>query len=81
MKERGFGGVSTQTGLVFERHVDFRELLRSKTGYEVKNVPGKAGKGVYFHDLPPIFSANRNDRISTAMQRFTAGRKTTGAWA
>ena len=49
MKQNGGKGASTQTGLVFEREVDFHDLLASKPGYEVKSIPGKAGKGVYFH--------------------------------
>ena len=48
MKERGFGGANTLTGLNFERHVDFQVLLGAKPGYEVKSVLGKAGKGVFF---------------------------------
>ena len=48
MKERGFGGGNTLTGLNFEREVDFQELLTAKPGYEVKPVLGKAGKGIYF---------------------------------
>jgi len=48
MKEKGFGGGNTLTGLNFEREVDFQQLLAVKPGYEVKLVHGKAGKGVYF---------------------------------
>ena len=48
MKEKGFGGANTLTGLNFERHVDFQTLLAAKSGYEVKPVSGKAGKGVFF---------------------------------
>ena len=48
MKESGFGGALTQTGLVFERKVDFQDLLRKTPGYEVKAIDSKAGKGVYF---------------------------------
>jgi hypothetical protein len=48
MKERGIGGGNTITGLNFERTVDFQELLAAKPGYEIKEIPGKAGKGVFF---------------------------------
>jgi hypothetical protein len=48
MKERGVGGGNTITGLNFERTVDFQELLAAKPGYEIKEIPGKAGKGVFF---------------------------------
>jgi len=47
MKERGFGGANTLTGLNFEREVDFQDLLAAKPGYEVKPVAGKAGKGFF----------------------------------
>jgi hypothetical protein len=49
MKEDGIGGANTLTGLNFEREVDFQILLGTKPGYDVKPVPGKAGKGVYFN--------------------------------
>ncbi len=48
MKEGGVGGANTLTGLDFEQEVDFQNLLAAKPGYEVKPIPGKAGKGVYF---------------------------------
>lgn len=48
MKERGFGGGNTLTGLNFEREIDFQDLLAAKPGYVVGPMPGKAGKGVYF---------------------------------
>ena len=48
MKEFGFGGARTLTGLHFERKVDFQDLLAAKPGYEVKSVFGKAGKSVFF---------------------------------
>ena len=48
MKEHGIGGGNTITGLNFERTVDFQELLASKPGYEIREIPGKAGKGVFF---------------------------------
>jgi len=48
MKEFGFGGGNTLTGLCFERECDFQQLLETKPGYALRPVPGKAGKGVYF---------------------------------
>jgi hypothetical protein len=48
MKEGGIGGGKTITGLNFERSVDFQELLAAKPGYAIKEIPGKAGKGVFF---------------------------------
>jgi hypothetical protein len=48
VREGGVGGGNTQTGLVFEREVDFHELLAAKPGYSVGLVPGKAGKAVFF---------------------------------
>ena len=48
MKEGGTGGAHTLTGLHFERKVDMHKLLARIPGYEVKVVPGKAGKGVFF---------------------------------
>ena len=48
MKEGGTGGAHTLTGLSFERKVDMHELLARISGYEVKSVPNKAGKGVFF---------------------------------
>ncbi len=50
MKTGGKGGGSTLTGLNFERHVDFLDLLEAIPGYAVREVHGKAGKGVFFHD-------------------------------
>ena len=52
MKERGIGGGNTITGLNFERTVDFQELLAAKPGYGIKEIPGKAGKGVFFEGEP-----------------------------
>lgn len=37
MKERGFGGGNTITGLNFEKETDIVDLLKKKSGYEVKN--------------------------------------------
>jgi hypothetical protein len=48
MKQKGFGGANTLTGLNFEREVDFQDLLAAKPGYKVMPIPGKAGKGVFF---------------------------------
>jgi hypothetical protein len=48
VKEGGIGGGNTLTGLNFEREVDFQYLLASKPGYEIKPMPGLAGKGVFF---------------------------------
>ncbi|MDD5085988.1 MAG: hypothetical protein PHE61_08145 [Candidatus Omnitrophica bacterium] len=48
MKIGGIGGANTQTGLNFERKVDFQKLIEAIPGYEVKKVLGKAGMGVFF---------------------------------
>lgn len=48
MIEGGIGGGNTQTGLNFEKKVDFQDLLEAIEGYELKAITGKAGKGVYF---------------------------------
>lgn len=48
MKTGGIGGANTLTGLHFERKVDFQKLLGEIAGYEIKNVSGKAGMGVFF---------------------------------
>lgn len=37
MKEKGFGGCNTITGLNFEKEIDILTLLTSKEGYEVKH--------------------------------------------
>ena len=50
MKEGGLGGATTLTGLKFERKVDFQKLLGDIPGYNIKKIPGKAGKGVFFQD-------------------------------
>jgi hypothetical protein len=49
MKKGGFSGGNTRTGLNFEREIDFQDLLALKPGYELKYIPGKAGKGVFFN--------------------------------
>ena len=48
MKIGGVGRANTQTGLNFERKVDFQKLLGAIAGYEIKKVSGKAGMGVFF---------------------------------
>ena len=48
MKTGGVGGANTQTGLNFEKKVDFQKLLGAIVGYEIKKVSGKAGMGVFF---------------------------------
>lgn len=48
MKTGGLGGANTLTGLKFERKVDFQKLISAISGYEVKKVSGKAGRGVFF---------------------------------
>jgi hypothetical protein len=50
MKNGGLGGANTLTGLKFERKVDFQQLLGAVPGYEIKEVSGKAGMGVFFED-------------------------------
>lgn len=50
MKVGGFGGGNTQTGLSFEKEVDFQDLLSAKSGYRIGVVPNKVGKGVFFED-------------------------------
>jgi hypothetical protein len=54
VKEGGVGGGNTLTGLNFEREVDFRDLLAAKPGYEVKPLPGKPGKGVFFSNSDTV---------------------------
>jgi hypothetical protein len=49
MKVGGIGGANTLTGLNFEREVDFQDLLSLISGYEIKPVLNKAGKGVFFN--------------------------------
>jgi hypothetical protein len=48
MIEGGIGGACTLTGLNFEKVSDFQSLLAAKPGYEVRPVPGQAGKGVFY---------------------------------
>lgn len=61
MKERGFGGGNTLTGLNFEREVDFQILLAAKPGYALKNDDGLAGKVVYFNGKPVARCFRKND--------------------
>lgn len=49
MKVGGFGGANTLTGLVFEKEVDFQDLLANIASYEIKTIANKAGKGVFFN--------------------------------
>jgi hypothetical protein len=48
MKTGGKGGGTTITGLAFEKEVDFLELLAAIDGYEIRDVPNKAGRGIFF---------------------------------
>lgn len=48
MKVGGIGGGNTQTGIHFEREVDFLDLLKQVPGYSVQPLVGKAGNGVFF---------------------------------
>jgi hypothetical protein len=50
MKTGGKGGELTLTGLRFERNVDFQRLLSSIPGYSIRQIPDKAGMGVFFED-------------------------------
>lgn len=72
MIEGGIGGSLTLTGLNFEREVDFQTLLAAKPGYEIKPVPRKAGRGVFYkgqlvarcfrkHDFYEYLKENRID--------------------
>lgn len=61
MKEGGFSGANTQTGLLFEREVDFQDLLRKTEGYEVKAIAGKTGMGVYFRGEIVARCLRKND--------------------
>lgn len=48
MKEGGTGGAKTLTGLHFEKKVDFQTLLKRIPHYEIKDLVGKSGQGVFF---------------------------------
>ena len=50
MKKGGKGGGNTITGLHFEDKVDLRHLLEAIPGYEIQEIPKKAGVGVFFED-------------------------------
>lgn len=45
----GIGGANTQTGLNFEREVDFQELLATQASYAVEASQGLAGRSVWFN--------------------------------
>jgi hypothetical protein len=51
MKKGGIGGGKTITGLDFEKKVDFQYLLSEIDGYDIRQIQGKVGKGVFFDDL------------------------------
>lgn len=48
MKAGGFGGANTVSGLHFEDRCDLLTLLDEIDGYDIRDVPGKAGQGIYF---------------------------------
>jgi hypothetical protein len=48
MIKDGIGGANTQTGLKFEKEVDFLSLLQRVNGYSVQKSNGKAGSDVLF---------------------------------
>ena len=48
MIKNGSGGANTQTGLKFEKEVDFLTLLQRVNGYSVQKSGGKAGSDVLF---------------------------------
>ncbi|HOJ31253.1 MAG TPA: hypothetical protein PK165_03765 [bacterium] len=48
MKKNGTGGEKTTTGLNFEKKVDLQHLLSEIPGYQLKQIPGKAGTYVFF---------------------------------
>ncbi len=47
----GVGGGNTVTGLAFENRVDLDSILGAIDGYQIIDIPNKAGKGVFFHGL------------------------------
>jgi hypothetical protein len=51
MKKGGIGGGKTITGLDFEKKVDFQYLLSEIDGYDIRQIQGNVGKGVFFDDL------------------------------
>lgn len=50
MKTGGLGGSNTLTGLNFEKKVDFQKLIDDIPGYEIRSLPGQAGRGVFFEN-------------------------------
>ncbi|MFW9882675.1 MAG: PD-(D/E)XK nuclease superfamily protein [Candidatus Thorarchaeota archaeon] len=50
MKQGGFGGANTLTGLNFEKNADFQQLLKKIKGYEIRKEEGKAGGLIYFNN-------------------------------
>lgn len=48
MKEGGVGGALTQTGLHFEKEVDFRQLIQTIPGYSLRASYGRPGLDVLF---------------------------------
>lgn len=48
MKVGGVGGANTVSGLHFETRCDLLTLLDEIDGYDIGDVPGKAGQGIYF---------------------------------
>jgi hypothetical protein len=51
MIDQGKGGSNTQTGLHFEKEVDFLDLLREIPGYKIKETVLRAGYEIYFNDI------------------------------
>lgn len=47
MIQGSIGGASTQTGLQFEREIDFQTFLASQPGFKLERVPGQAGVTVF----------------------------------
>ena len=45
----GVGGATTKTGLAFEKEGDFQELILNIQGYDLKDEPHRAGRGLYFN--------------------------------
>lgn len=54
MKEKGFGGGNTITGLNFEKETDILELLQSKKGYRV------SGNIIYYNEKEVARSYRKN---------------------
>src|SRR3990167_4160034 len=64
MREKGFGGGNTITGLNFEKETDILELLRSKKGYTIKD------SVIYYHGKEVAHSFKKN-----ALYKFLASKK------